>query len=69
MEGCLRSREDLFVPEMQLTQGNQKGVGVTCRECEVYVFWSTPSFARPDISGKPSCRGCSKLREGMYGSK
>lgn len=49
--------------EVQLTQGNKKGVEMTCRECEVYQFWSTPLFARPDTSRRPTCKGCEKLKE------
>lgn len=64
MEGRVRAREDVSLPEVQFTQNNQKGVGVTCRECQVYQFWAMPTFARPDIEYKPSCRGCVKLKEG-----
>lgn len=53
------------MPEVQLSQGNKKGVGVTCRECEVYMFWSMPTFVRPDVSDRPTCRGCIKLKEGV----
>lgn len=61
MERSVRTGEDIPVPRMQVAQSNQKGVGVTCIQCEVYRFWSTPSFARPDTDNRPTCRGCVKL--------
>lgn len=65
MEGSICNREDISVPNMRITQDNKKGVGVSCYECEVYDFWSMPTFVRPDTDRRPTCKGCVKLKEGV----
>lgn len=60
MEGSIRTREDVFVSELQQPQNNQKSV--RCYDCEVYEYWSTPAFIRKDVDRKPTCSGCGKIK-------